>query len=348
MSGTSLDGVDVALCTFREDNTGIWHYEIKYAKTYTYNNIWYKRLSEIHHCRAESYIKLHVDYAYLVAGFIKRFFKEFHCDADIIASHGHTVFHQPDKGFTAQLGCGATLAALLKKTVIADFRSMDVALKGQGAPLVPVGDKLLFDDYNYCINLGGFANISFDSNDKRLAFDICPVNIILNRLYRSYNNSAFFDEGGKVASKGTFNIKLFNTLNELLFYTKEYPKSLGREWLETEFIPVLNNSSINIIDKLNTVTHHIAYQTAHTIKNNDVGNKVLITGGGCYNSFLISCIKGLLKNKKIIIPDNNTIDFKEALIFAFLGLLRSHNEINCLKSVTGASRDSCCGAIYNG
>jgi len=348
MSGTSLDGVDVALCEFVRDKNKGWLYTIKYAQTYPYNKIWYKNLREIHQKNAQEYVKLHVEYAHLVSGFIIKFCKTFNCKPDLIASHGHTVFHQPEKGFTAQIGCGATIAAQLKKTVITDFRSLDVALKGQGAPLVPIGDKLLFADYDYCINLGGFANISFDSNNERIAFDICPVNIILNLLSTRYDSSLLFDNEGLLAAGGKCDNLLFNRLNELSFYTKPHPKSLGREWLETEFIPVLDSFPCSIADKLNTVTQHIVNQIALILKKNNAGKKVLISGGGAYNSFLISLLKESVKEKEIIIPDKYTIEYKEALIFAFLGLLRYKNEINCLKSVTGALRDSCSGALYAG
>ena len=351
MSGTSLDGVDVALCEFARKKNQEWQYKILYAKTYPYDIKWQKNLANLHTKNALTFVQTDVNYAKLLAKFIDQFCVEFDCNPLIIASHGHTIFHKPMNGYTSQIGNGATLAALTEKIVVSDFRSMDVALNGQGAPLVPIGDKLLFPDFDYCINLGGFANISYNENNERIAFDICPVNIILNHIYKKdkfkETNNQQFDRGGELASKGKFNTELFEKLNKLPFYKLLYPKSLGREWLEMEFLPLLNNIDISTEDKLHTVSKHIAFQITSILNNGRDGN-VLITGGGTYNHFLIKCINQLLIKKKIIIPDNNTIENKEALIFAFLGLLRYLEEINCLKSVTGAHKNSCSGAIYLG
>ena len=351
MSGTSLDGVDVALCEFLKTADQEWEYKIVAAKTYPYDSKWRENLSGLLNKDALTYVMMDVKYAKLLANLVNQFCDEYHCSADLIASHGHTIFHNPNNGFTSQIGNGATLAALTKKTVVSDFRSMDVALNGQGAPLVPIGDKLLFSSFNYCINIGGFTNISFDVNNERIAFDICPANIILNHIFKNYSSedlqSLHFDKGGELASRGALNIELFDKLNSLSYYALPYPKSLGREWLEEVFLPVLHNYDIPVADMLHTVTKHIAFQIA-SILNQNAGGNVLVTGGGAYNHFLISCINQLVKNQIIIIPDNNTIEFKEALIFAFLGLLRYLEEINCLKSVTGASRNSCAGAIYLG
>jgi len=351
MSGTSLDGLDVALCKFNNDLENKWQYEIKYAKTYPYNAQWQKALASLHNKDALTFVQTDVKYGALLADLVKMFCVEFNCDADIIASHGHTIFHNPAMGYSTQIGNGATLAALTNKVVVADFRSLDVALGGQGAPLVPIGDKLLFSEFDFCINLGGFANISFDLNNERVAYDICPVNIILNRIYAEINvfekPHQNFDEGGKLASTGMLNRLLYDDLNELPYYNLSFPKSLGREWLETVFLPKLNNYDIPLVDKMNTVTHHIAFQISQALKMKPQKN-VLITGGGAYNNHLISCIEKQLNNKQIIIPDLKTIEYKEALIFAFLGLLRYLERTNCLCSVTGSKRNSCSGTIYVG
>jgi len=351
MSGTSLDGVDVALCEFIKEKKHEWQYKILCAQTYPYSNEWHKRLATLHKKDANAFVQTDVNYAGLLAQFVNRFCEELCCDTDIIASHGHTIFHNPLIGLTSQIGNGATIAALTHKIVISDFRSMDVALNGQGAPLVPIGDKLLFSDFEFCINLGGFANISYDENNERVAFDICPANIILNYIFNKgisgKRKSLLFDKNGELASKGKLNVELFNKLNNLNFYTLKYPKSLGREWLEIDFLPVVDSFDISLEDKLNTVTQHIAYQLASVLNKLNKGN-ILITGGGAFNDFLILCLRQLIKNKKITIPENIIIEYKEALIFAFLGLLRYLEETNCLKSVTGALKNSCSGAIYLG
>jgi len=351
MSGTSLDGVDIALCEFINIQEQKWQYDVLFAKTYPYDISWQENLANLHKKDALTYIQTDINYAKLLAELVKQFCAEFNCDTEIIASHGHTIFHNPVNGFTSQIGNGAFLAALTKRIVVSDFRSLDVALNGQGAPLVPVGDKLLFSTFDYCLNLGGFANISFDVDNERYAFDVCPANIILNYIFKKIPSkdlqNQHFDKGGELASKGNFNIELCEKLNNLPYYSLPYPKSLGREWLEDEFLPVLNSFEISLMDKLHTINKHIAFQIAKVLNKGNDG-KVLISGGGAYNNFLISCIKQLVKSKEIIIPDSSTIEFKEALIFAFLGLLRYLEQINCLKSVTGASGNSCTGAIYLG
>ena len=351
MSGTSLDGLDVALCEFSDNNEGKWQYEILFAKTYPYDAEWQETLATLHKKDALNFIQTDVKYGKLLAEIVNLFCVEFNCNAEIIASHGHTIFHKPGKGYTTQIGNGAALAALTNKIVVADFRSLDVALGGQGAPLVPIGDKLLFSEFDYCINLGGFANISFDLNNERIAFDICPVNIILNRIFAELNINEKhlhnFDEGGQRASTGQLNLELYDELNKLFFYNLKFPKSLGREWVETDFLPVLSKYNIPLVDKLNTVTQHMAFQITQALNMTQNG-QVLITGGGAYNNYLISCIERQLINKIITIPDKKTIEFKEALVFAFLGLLRYLEKTNCLRSVTGAKRNSCSGAIYIG
>jgi anhydro-N-acetylmuramic acid kinase len=354
MSGTSLDGVDIAYCGFNIENDK-WSYKIRAGKTYEYNDEWKEKLLIADKLETFDFIKLHKDYGHylgnLVNDFIESQISNLQSPIDFISSHGHTIFHQPDKGITFQIGEGASIAAETSLTVICDFRSTDVALGGQGAPLVPVGDNLLFPEYDYCLNLGGFANISFDKDDKRIGFDICPVNIILNRLA---NEAGYpFDDKGRLASTGTINKDLFKELSSKFgLNTSDFilqRNSLSREWLEKQFIPILNNYDISIPDKIRTLSDFISNQIVKALDlkqhTQQISSKVLVTGGGAYNDFLIKCIRSKTKNK-IIIPDNFTVEFKEALIFAFLGVLRMRNEVNCLSSVTGASRDNVGGAIY--
>jgi len=339
MSGTSLDGLDLVLVRFTHQNK--WDFEILKFTTIDYDTYWVKKLSLASTLNGFDLIKLSKDYGTYIGNCVNDFLNDVSVPIHFIASHGHTVFHQPDKGITLQIGDGQEIATKTKITTICDFRSKDVALGGQGAPLVPIGDKLLFSDYDCCINIGGFANISFDTNETRIAYDICPANIVLNHLSGIIGHK--FDKNGEISQKGNFNQQLFNELNSISYYEKLYPKSLGREWLETHFFPILNKYAIATEDKLNTVSQHIAFQISQSIKNID--GKALITGGGAYNSYLVDLIKQNSKTE-ISIPENTIIEYKEALIFAFLGLLRINNQSNCLASVTGAYKDSCSGVIY--
>ena len=342
MSGTSLDGLDVCCCEFECYNEK-WNYNILAANTYSYSAEWKVRLQTLSQQNAFTYAKTHVEYGHLMGGVVKKFIEKYAVKANYIASHGHTVFHQPHIGLTSQIGDGAALAAVTNLPVICDFRSMDVALNGEGAPLVPVGDKLLFSDYQYCLNIGGITNISFDENGIRRAFDISPANMVLN--YFAEREGMPFDKDGLQASKGKIQPDLLHDLNVLPFYTDYTSKSLGREWFESVFLPVIDRYNYSNIDILSTVTEHIAYQIGRAVSKKTNG-KMLITGGGAKNSFLIKRISFYLPYIQMIIPDSLLVDYKEALIFAFLGCLRIHNQINCLKTVTGSVADHIAGAVY--
>lgn len=343
MSGTSLDGLDIALCSF-EKIKGSWQYKLLESKTISYSKEWSAVLSKAHLKTAQELAKIHIDYGSYLGKQVNIFFDEKAipiAEIDLVASHGHTVFHEPSKGVTMQIGSGAGLQAELDVEVICDFRVQDVALKGQGAPLVPIGDKLLFSNFDFCLNLGGFANVSFQNNGERIAYDICPVNIVLNKLASKLGYP--YDKGGELAASGKVNMVLFEELNQIKFYKLLPPKSLGREWLETTFFPVLENTlDVSVQDKLATVCEHIAFYIGKGLKGK---GKTLVTGGGAYNDFLISRLKNYT-NQNIILPNKPLIDFKEAIVFAFLGVLRKYNQINVLKSVTGASKNSCSGIIF--
>jgi anhydro-N-acetylmuramic acid kinase len=338
MSGTSLDGVDLALCSFTEKNNK-WHYDILNAGTICYPTEWERKLSSAHQLNACDFLLLHNEYGRYIGNLVN-IFLEGKIVPDIISSHGHTIFHQPAKSLTFQLGSGAIIAATANITTISDFRTLDIALGGQGAPLVPIGDKLLFHEYDYCLNLGGFANISFDVNNVMVAFDICPVNLVLNALAQKRNKS--FDMDGEIGASGKINPSLLDSLNSLDYYNKKWPKSLGREWVEQNISVLLANSGISIEDQAATFYEHISYQISKVVHSN---GRMLLTGGGAKNKFLL---KKLIEETpcQIVTPEDQLIDFKEALIFAFLGVLRFNEQINCLSSVTGANMDSICGIIH--
>jgi anhydro-N-acetylmuramic acid kinase len=339
MSGTSLDELDLTICSFWESGKK-WIYRIHAAETIPYTAEWIKKLNSAPHLSGIDLLSLHQEYGQFIAETANNFIQTYGLDVDLISSHGHTVFHQPEAGFTMQAGDPQVIATSTGITTAGDFRKMDVLLGGQGAPLVPVGDEYLFGEYDFCLNLGGFANISYQPDEKRLARDVCPVNIILNHLAAELDLP--YDRDGFAGRSGNVSETLLGRLNSIDYYHNAGPGSLGREWMEYEFMPVIRDFNLPVTDTLRTLYEHISFQIARQIRR---GAKVLLTGGGAYNQFLVERIREISRGN-IIIPSNDLIEYKEALIFAFLGLLRLHNKINCFASVTGATRDSCCGMIY--
>ena len=343
MSGTSLDGLDVAVCEFIFSETKI-SFQIVQATTITYNEEWKNKLADSMQLHGQELMKLHHDFGKFCAESVNECLMRWNTRVDYIASHGHTVFHQPQNGFSTQIGNGAVIAAETGITTVCDFRSTDVALGGQGAPLVPVGDELLFSDYEACLNIGGIANISFRKSNERIAFDICAANMILNFL--SEKSGRKMDEGGAAAKTGNIQPVLLQSLNMHPYFQLREKKSMGKEWVEENMLRKIELSNANINDKLCTCTEHIAQKIAEVIIVNNL-KRILITGGGAYNNFLIERIRSL-SQVEIITPSKEIIEFKEALIFALLGALRINNQNNILCSVTGAKTDSCGGAVYLG
>ncbi len=344
MSGTSLDGLDIALCEFKE-HLGTFSFKIIAAKTISYDQDWKIKLSNAQHLSAIQYFETHTKYGRFIANETNQFLNSLSIKPNAIASHGHTVFHQPTLGFTNQLGCGATIAALTGLNTVCDFRSKDVSLAGQGAPLVPIGDKLLFGEYDACLNIGGIANISYNNkNGDRIAYDLCVANMLLN--YLAEKKGFLFDKGGEMAKSGLVDDLLLNQLNDLKYYKKTGAKSIGREWFENNILNFFDTKEKEVTNLLATAIEHIASVIASELNSNNIKN-VLLTGGGTFNSFLIERIK-LKTNSIIVIPSVELINFKEAIIFAFLGYLRLNQITNTLKTVTGANKDSIGGAVYLG
>lgn len=343
MSGTSLDGLDIAYCSFCK-NDKKWDFDILCAATIKYPERLAEYLAKAPTIGAEQFWKLHVDFGNFCGQEVKKFISKNKCKPMFIASHGHTIFHQPQNGFTCQIGDGAQIAAITGIDTICDFRSLDVALKGQGAPLVPIGDQFLFSKYEARLNIGGIANISFKKLKKTIAFDICPTNILFNFFANKLGKP--FDTNGEIARKGLINKDLLDTFNALPYYRIKTEKSLGREWIGEYILNVLEKQNISIEDKMATCIEHSAIQIASVVNKNNLKN-CLLSGGGAYNTFLIERIKGHTKCK-LIIPDKTIVEFKEALLFAFLGVLRYTGQVNCLSSVTGAKQDNVGGALYLG
>lgn len=340
MSGTSLDGIDLALCRFSEEKKK-YSYYILHAETVPIPEKWITILRNPFGLFAPDLARLNLEFGTFLGKMAKSFLEGKKGKADLIASHGHTLFHEPENGFTFQLGHGAAIAHASGIDTVSDFRSGDVALGGQGAPLVPVGDEWLFGDFGGCLNLGGFANISMKNEQGvRIGFDIVPCNFVLNHLAARLKLP--YDEGGKLAEEGMELPELSATLNNLPFYQLAPPKSLGAEWVEKNILPLLLKGSPE--DLLHTFTKHVVRQLANTINTYHLKN-ILVTGGGAKNDYLIAELRKCTSSD-IRVPDLLTVDFKEALIFAFLGYLRMQGKNNIPASVTGARRDSCAGAFY--
>jgi len=371
MSGSSLDGLDIAYVEFSE-TAGKWDYEIKCAACIEYGNEWTQKLKDAIGLSARDYQLLHTAYGRYLGGVVNEFIEKFQLQhkVSLIASHGHTTFHFPERRTTHQLGDGAAIAAETQLPVVSDLRSMDIALGGQGAPIVPLGEKLLFPDYYYFLNIGGIANISLGSKataplagrqtnnedsyllkNKIIAFDICAANRVLNMLAAEKNKE--YDEDGKMASEGKISEALLKKLNSLDYYSLSYPKSLANSFGTDIIFPLIKSFSLSTEDSLRTYVEHIAIQIKDSLQsqfsNTDM-QQLMITGGGAFNQFLISRISKHLEeiNFEIYIPGDDVVIYKEALIMALLGILRWREQYTVLSSVTGASRNSIGGALWLG
>lgn len=341
MSGTSMDGLDLAYVQFILKDK--WFFKIIASETIPYSDSWRKVLKNLVFKSPVALEQIDQEYSIHISDLINQFIENNNIsDLDAICSHGHTALHQPKEGLTYQIGNQQSLSTQTNHTVICDFRIQDVQLGGQGAPLVPIGDELLFSQYDFCINLGGFANISRTMMGNRIAFDICPVNCVLNYYVSSLG--LHYDMDGQMAASGKLNKPLLYKLNNLNFYNKEFPKSLGIEWVNSDVIPLIDSCDLEVSDILRTYVEHCAVQITKEISRVEHAS-VLMTGGGVYNIFLMKRIEELTHHN-IVIPSDDIIDYKEALVFGLLGVLKLRGENNCLKSVTGANVDHSSGIIY--
>lgn len=335
MSGTSLDGCDWVEVEFDLERPN--HFNIINTATMPYSNEMSMRLRMARHLTGMDLARLASDYEYLLTNLFSEFWNPAH-RVDVVALHGHTIFHQPDKGFSTQIGTGRLIAEKYGQHVVSDFRNSDIALGGQGAPLVPIGDELLFSNYDACINLGGYANISFIKNGQRIAFDIGPCNFPLNYLAQQMGQP--FDRGGEIARTGEIDTVLKERIITLPYFSQSPPKSLGNEWFDNSLKPILNNSSLTIEDQLATVTSSVAEIISHTVHSNQL-QRILVTGGGAYNTYLIETLRTLQCD--LHIPDRKIVEYKEALIFALMGVLRITGRNNVISSATGAQKDHSAG-----
>lgn len=346
MSGTSLDGLDMAHCHIWWEE-GQWQFEIGSAKTVSYSEKWKISLQNAIHLSEEAHHQLHLDYGCWLGEQAKAFMETADLRVDFISSHGHTSHHRPEEGFTFQLGDGQLLANTSGKKVVCDFRTKDVSLGGQGAPLVPIGDRLLFHNYDFCLNLGGISNISFEKNGQRIAYDIGLANMPLN--YITQKLGLAYDEDGALARSGTLDLDLLKSLNQFDYYKLPYPKSTGYEWFTSEVVPLIESFKISESDMLHTFIHHNCEQVAKEVQKHTSKpkSKLFVAGGGALNTFFMDTLREKLGSTiEIRIPSQTMIAFKEALVFALMGVLRMKEKINVLKSVTGAREDSCSGRIF--
>jgi anhydro-N-acetylmuramic acid kinase len=342
MSGTSLDGVDLAHINFTRVNN-VWQFKIIENETVAYSSQWFNKLKNATQSSESELQQLNKEYTNLLAEIIKNFISANNIEnLDAVCSHGHTILHQPQNGFTLQIGNLPEIAQLINQKVVCDFRVQDVKLGGQGAPLVPIGDQILFSEYDYCLNLGGFSNVSFVENKTRIAFDISPVNTVLN--FYANQLDLDYDDKGLISKSGIVHQNLFKELNGLPYYKSNYPKSLGFEFVKETILPLIEKYSIGREDKMHTFTMHVAYQISKALSQKKA--KLLITGGGAYNDFLMEQIQKQLPEMEIIIPNKKILEYKEALIFGLLGILKLRGEINVLSSVTGAESDHSSGEIF--
>lgn len=355
MSGSSLDGLDIACCDFTNSN-GRWSFSIVKTGMFAYPDEWIQEIKSLPASKALTLWQSHTHLGHYFGEQAGKFINVNNLTGtiDLVASHGHTIFHFPEKKFTTQIGDGAAIVAHVNLPVVCDFRSADIADGGQGTPIVPIGDLLLFTDYRFCLNIGGIANISckLAPTEKNIvAFDVCAANQVLN----SYANrlGKGYDDGGQLAAAGKTNNELLEALNGLEFYHINYPKSLDNSFSREVVLPLMEEFDLLPEDKLRTYTEHIATQIAAHIKmigkheGIDITGKekMLVTGGGAFNSFLITRIAEISKIE-VVVPDSQLVKFKEAIVIALMGVLRMRNEVNVLKSVTGANKSSVGGAVY--
>jgi anhydro-N-acetylmuramic acid kinase len=359
MSGSSLDGLDIAFVELQEVS-GSWTYHLRHAVCYQYTKEWMDRLSMATSLNAFEYQLLDIEYGHYCGELINRFIQEnnIQYQVQLICSHGHTTFHVPEKKITSQLGDGASVAAVTGINVVNNLRAMDVALGGQGAPIVPIGEKLLLGDYLFYLNLGGIANISLNYGRDYVAFDVCPANKVLNML--AAEKGKYYDAQGSMAENGRVNSTLLELLNDFEYYSLPYPKSLSNDFGTDVIYPVIKRKQADTNDDLRTYVEHICMQVANAVttlqydfKINEAlpgGQKMLVTGGGANNSFLMRRLKEVLSKYfiSVEIPSDNLVDFKEAIIMALIGVLRWREENNTLASVTGALRDSIGGCVWVG
>ncbi len=354
MSGSSLDGVDLAYCHFSTDGKDI-RYDLKIAETIPFSPSWMTRLKHLPTQNALTFVKTHTYFGHYLGELVNGFIKKHQIEVDFIASHGHTIFHAPDKRFTTQIGDGGAMAAITQRTVVCDFRTQDIAIDGEGTPIAPAADRFLFSDYDFCMNIGGIANITCNANGKIIAFDIASANQVLNAMANILDLE--YDKNGALAQQGEVNTEILAELATFDYFKNSYPKSIANAWIQTQIIPIYLAIDCPIKDKLRTAVEHLAIQVRKSIQQiieqenfEKDDYQLIVSGGGALNSFLMETIQIAIQplKVKIVIPSNEIIEYKEAVLMGLMGVLRIEERANCFSSVTGAKRDTVGGAVYYG
>ena len=350
MSGSSLDGLDIAYTRFTEIS-GKWSFELLEAECVPYPDALAAELGKAHTLGVPAFLRLHTGYGHYLGEQINHFIKKYNLQHKVhfIASHGHTVWHEPAARTTAQIGDGAAIAGWTLLPVISDLRNMDVALGGQGAPIVPIADRMLLSEYDFCLNIGGIANVTIN-REEPIAFDICPANQLLNHF--ALRSDKAYDDRGEMARVGSSSPAVLEKINQVAFYNLSSPKSLHNGFVTEEVLPHFEELNDSHHDALHTSTRHIAAQIAKALepyRDPTLEQKMIITGGGAFNDFLVETLKEELYKTgpiEVVIPDEQTIKFKEAIAMALMGTLRWREETNVLQSVTGATTNSVGGAMW--
>ncbi|TAD84805.1 MAG: anhydro-N-acetylmuramic acid kinase [Bacteroidetes bacterium] len=361
MSGSSLDGLDVAYVEF-DENRGQWTYDVVAAECMPYSPHWEEALRHATALSALDYLRLHVRYGHYLGEAVNQFIARHGLEhrVQLIASHGHTSFHEPANQLTAQLGDGAAIAAVTGINVVSDLRAMDMALGGQGAPIVPMGEALLLSKYPLLLNLGGIANLTAtmqaqpDGISTTIAFDICPANRVLNMFAAAQGLP--YDDGGKLAATGHLRDEVLSQLNGQPYYSQPFPKSLANQFGTDTIYPVLKAANLSVPDALRTMVEHVVVQTVRSVGRvvQKMGahqpRQVLVTGGGAANAFLIDRLTMGLQplGVEVVVPPAQLVEFKEAMVMALLGVMRWREENTVMHSVTGAARSSIGGAVWMG
>ena len=357
MSGSSLDGLDIAFCTFQlNEKKELTYWNLEQAETFSFSEKWQSRLLHLPNQDAMAFAQTHTYFGHYMGEMVNKFIDKYKINPDFIAVHGHTIYHYPDKRMTIQIGDGAALSAVTGYPVINNFRTQDIALDGEGTPLAPIADQYLLSEYDFFLNLGGIANVTAKTDDHYVAFDIGPANQILNILANQLDLE--YDKNGAIAATGKMIPELKNTIDELPYFQQEYPKSLDNQWISKHVVTFYLDNENTVEDKLHTACWQLADQITKSVqhilkkeKMNRPGYRMIVSGGGAMNGFLMQCIKEACKiipTLKVEIPDQNLVFFKEAILMALMGVLRVENIPNCLSTVTGAKRDTIGGGIFQG
>ena len=358
MSGSSLDGLVIAYCNITWDGDRVTHWKLLESETLPFSDKWKNRLRELPNQNGLIFAKTNTYFGHYMGGLVNEFIENYRIkELDFIASHGHTIFHDPEHRISIQIGDGAALASQTGYTTICDFRTQDVAMDGEGAPLSPLADRYMFHNYDFYLNIGGIANVSANTgNDNWVAMDCCAANQVLNLLAEELGSE--FDNNGSFASRGSVNEKLLGQVSDFSYYSNPYPKSMSNGWIREKIIPLYREAECSSEDKLATACEHIAIEISNSIQ--DIINKegfirtsykMLLTGGGVFNNYLVQTIHAYCNRSldiDLLMPDASIINFKEAMLMALLGVLRVEKVPNSMKAITGAKMDTINGAIHVG